>query len=218
VTPDVQQFERSELYSPIGLHLIDEMTGEGPLGTVTAMLDLFDGMQWHPTEVRNVTTPGGVIIYPGLERTAQPLGKPARHYRVRLNAQWYRPLYRANLDGFEFDAYPYNDDVAPQVIATHAIDTMLLPAPHYPFPNYVPVLRGTVKDAIGKVVADVLVTQGLRERTLTDERGQFALPLRWVADGVPVTIDAADQHTGHVGSLQVTLPADLGKSHTINIA
>lgn len=206
------------LFSPIGLRLVDEFTGAGPLGRVRAFLDRQDAAgDWHVTHVRPVTTPGGVLTYPGLERRAQPVGLPARRYRVRIEADFYRSFYRAQLDGIEFDAFPYNDTNPPATVATMPQDELLLPSSEYPFPTHVRVLRGAVVDLGGTPVADVLVSQGGLERVLTDERGTYALPLRWAPEGVPLLVDAIDQRTGRTGARAITLPQDLGTNQEIII-
>jgi hypothetical protein len=79
------------------------------------------------------------------------------------------------------------------------------------------VLRGVVKDQAGGAVADAYVSDGIRERTLTDASGCFGLPLRWAAPGAPTPIDASDR-AGRVGTITIAVPADLGHSHTIPIA
>ena len=81
-------------------------------------------------------------------------------------ADFYVPLYRANSNGIPFTASPYNDTNPPAVIVGMATDTLLLPAPNYPFDAHIPVLRGLVTDAANKSVPDVYVTQGNLERVL----------------------------------------------------
>jgi hypothetical protein len=56
------------------------------------------------------------------------------------------------------------------------------------------------------------------ERAATDERGSFALALRTANNGVPVAITASHPRSGRTGSIQVTLPADLGRSQTIQVS
>src|SRR5687767_12932981 len=101
--------ERWVLYSPIGLRLVDDMTGNMPLGHVRVLLDRRDPAgNWQETKIKAVMTPSGNLTYPGLERHPD-LSGPARRYRARIEADLYGPLYRATLDGIEFDAFPYND-------------------------------------------------------------------------------------------------------------
>lgn len=205
------------LYSPIGLRLVDEFTGAGPLGRVRAMLDRQnDAGDWQKTDVRPVVTSSGVLTYPGLERRAEPASLPPRRYRVRIEADFYRPFYGALLEGIEFDAFPYNDTTPPATVATMPQTELLMPSSAYPFQPHVRVLRGVVMHA-GAPVANVLVSQGGLERVLTDERGTYALPLRWATEGLPFLVDALDQRTGQTGAKPITLPHDLGMSQEIII-
>jgi hypothetical protein len=210
--------ETAMLYSPLGLRLVDEFTGNSPLGPVRAFLDRRDDAGvWRATGISSVTTPGGVLTYPGLERRREPAGQPARRYRVRIEADLYRAFYRAQFDGREFDAFPFNDTTPPSTVAAMPQEELLVPSSSYPFPTHVRVLRGSVVDAAGDPVADVIVSQGGLERVLTDERGAFALPLRWAQEGVPLPVDAIDQRTGRTGMKNVTLPQDLGSNQEITI-
>jgi len=207
--------ERSQLYSPIGLRLLDEMTGGPPIGRTEAFLDVKEGAAWRSTEIQAARTAGGVIAYPGLERRADVTGPP-RHYRVRIAAELYRPLYLITHEGIELDAFPWNDTNPPAKTAHEPREVKLAPAPNYPFPAHVPVLRGMVVDGGQVSVANAEVMYVNLERVLSDERGEFALPLRFAPLNVPVTIDAL--RGGLQGSINVTLPAALGKSQTISIS
>jgi hypothetical protein len=80
------------------------------------------------------------------------------------------------------------------------------------------VLRGAVIAAAQEPVADAEVMFSNVERVLADERGEFALPLRFTALNVSVVIDALHQRTGRHGSISVSLPAALRTSQTIAIA
>jgi hypothetical protein len=125
--------ETIELYSPIGLRLIDDLTGNPPIGRIEVFLDLKSAAgNWLPTGIPVVVTAGGVLTYPGLERHANVTGLPSRRYRVRLKPELYVPLYRRNADGIEVDAFPYNDDNPPAMVKKLPDDTILMPAPNYP--------------------------------------------------------------------------------------
>jgi hypothetical protein len=208
--------ERRQLFGAIGVRPVDNLTGGQPLGTVRAVLERLEATGWVPVPARVLVSSTGIITCPGLERAARPAAAP-RHYRIRLEADLYRPLYRATVDGIEFDAYQYNDTTDPAGYARSATDAPLAPLPGYPFPAYVPVLYGSVTDAAGLPVADVLVSDPPGEQALTDDAGQFALPLRLAAPGAPVDITANDRRTGRTGIVAVTVPADLSRSHTIQI-
>ncbi|MCP4898082.1 MAG: hypothetical protein GY906_14010 [bacterium] len=209
--------DATSMHAPIGLRLIDDLTGKEPRGSVSASLEIKDGADWLPTRIEAVVTPSKVVAYPGLGRQFDTT-QPPQHYRVVLDVKHYIPSYRTTDDGVEFDAPPYND-VSPPVPATSSpIDTVLLPAVDYPFSAAISVLHGVVQDVAGDPVADVLVQEGLRERVITDTRGAFSLPLRWVNEGVPTVIDATDIRNGRIGAINVTLPAALTQNQTITVA
>lgn len=203
-------------YSPVGVRPLDEFTGGEPLGRVRAVLERQDGTVWRATGIKAVLTPGGVLTWPGLGRRRELTGAPAR-YRVRLEADLYRPFYRAQNDAVLFggnpffDAPPFNDTSPPPAVASLPQDELLVPAAGYPFPTHVRVARGRVLDqATGQPMADVAVSYALQERVLTDERGAYALPLRWAPFTGPIQIDANDLRTARTGFTNITLPQDLG--------
>jgi len=206
--------DRSVLYAHIGLRLLDDITGKPPLNPVEATLDVSDGQPgWRETDIQAVVTPSRVLIYPGLERRRETNGPP-RRYRARLSAAKYVPLYRANADGIEFDAFPYNDTNPPQVVTQSPVDTYMLPAADYDYQTHISVIRGVVETNTGTRVPDALVREGLRERTLTNRDGAFSLAVRWVSPGVVTPIDASDRF-GRVGSINITLPGALTQTQTI---
>jgi hypothetical protein len=209
--------EHIALYSPIGLRLVDDFTGEAPLGRVSSRLDLQVAVGvWAPTDILTVRTPSSMLVWPGLGREWEPASAPTRRYRVRIDAERYRPSYLQNADGIEFNAPPWNDDNSPTPITLGAQDLYLFPSTSYDFPPWVRVLRGVVEDMTGNPVTNVLVHQAAAEHVLTDERGTFSLPLRWTTSGLPV--DAVDVRTGRAGSHTLNLPADLLGNVTITIA
>lgn len=218
--------ERTELYSPTGLRLIDGFTGLAPFGWVRPSLDVSDGGGvWRSTEIKAVRTLSNVLIYPGLERRADVVGQPPRQYRVRLKAEFYRPWYHlvpgGTFDGIEFDAFPYNDTNSPQVITANALDVTLAPAANYPFPTHVLVLRGIVVDPSQNPVVDAEVNWKNKEQVLTDERGEFGLPLRLTAENErtdPQDIDATDHRTVRTGTIPIQLPQALRSSQRITIS
>jgi hypothetical protein len=206
------------LYSPVGLRLLDELTSEAPIGNVEVTLDILDtNGVWQQTDIADVLTPSAVVTYPGLERHHDITGLPPRQYRVRLSADYYIPYYQGSTNGITFTADPHSDTQPPANVVVISTDTPLLPASNYPFAAYIPVLRGVVVDPANKPVPNVFVTQGNLERVLTDSRGTFALPLRWLAPNTSVPVDANDQRTGRTGQIQIQLPASLGTNQTISI-
>ncbi len=218
IGPRIRQLtgERTGLYSPLGLRLVDDLTGQPPIGRVAARLDVSDRGAWRPTEIASVTTAGGHLVYPGLGRHREPVGLPPTAYRVVVEAEYYRPMYAPRMRGFEFLVHPYNDTNPPAVVAIPTT-AFLLPSAGYPFPAAVPVLRGRVLRRSGAPVVDALVADGNRQDVLTDERGEFALPLRWAEVGGDYRIDARDRPSGWVGSIRVRFPGDLSRGHIITI-
>jgi hypothetical protein len=210
--------ERRMLYSPVALHLVDDLTGAAPAGIVRAELDEQDTSgEWHLSTRRAVRSPGDVLLYPGLGRSSKAVLQPVRRCRVRLMSNWYLPEYLAGDDGIAFDVHPYDDQNPPAVIPQQPDEVFLLPSTAYPFPSHIRVLRGIVIDGAGAPVSFVEVSEGLRERALTDTRGAFALPLRWPAliDVIPIL--AVDNRTGRNGQINVALPGDLSQGNTIII-
>lgn len=215
--------ETALLFTPIGLRLLDEITGTTPFGPLRALLDRRDNAgDWQETRIQPVMTPVGNLTYPQLERHHDPIG-PSRRYRCRIEADFYLPLYRATQDGIEFDAFPYNDTNPPSNFPAPPNlpmpqDVVLTPASNYPFAQHIPVLRGRVVDVSQRPVADAMVNQGVQERVLTDTKGTFALPLRWVSPNVAVPIDASHPRTGRTGTRNITIPQDLGRNIEIQIS
>jgi hypothetical protein len=189
------------------------------MGRVHVILEAREGANWVDTEIRPAITSRWVITYPGLERRSQ--GAPvAQHYRVRVDAPYYRALYADPLSpGVEVAVIPYNDDMPPPV-PLHPQDLLLLPGATYPFPSHLRVLRGLVRlVGTGEPVVNAMVREGTRERVLTDERGVFALPLRWPAIATPsLSIDIENPHTTNITTHNVTLPDDLAQGVTFEVS
>ena len=100
---------------------------------------------------------------------------------------------------------------------THPQTVLLVPSAGYAYGTHVRVLSGLVQDASGNPVANVEVSEGVRERSITDERGAFSLPLRWPALSSSVTLDAVDHRSGRSDSLLINLPGDLSHGHLFTI-
>jgi hypothetical protein len=210
--------ENSELYSSIGLRPIDDITGRGPIGWVKSFLDLADQAGvWKETGIKAVFTTSGMITYPALGRTANPVGQPQRQFRVRIETEFYVPLYRKDEDGIVLDVYPYNDTNPPLVIPSNAQNLSLVPSITYPFSSHIRVLRGVVVDQLDTPMRDAEVRLGNAERVVTDEKGAFGLPLRWVGPNDTITVDAVHPRSGQSGDITVTLPQALGGSQKITI-
>ncbi|NOT28287.1 MAG: carboxypeptidase regulatory-like domain-containing protein [Acidobacteria bacterium] len=209
--------ERLFLYSPVGFRLVDDLTGQAPFGALDIALDVQNGADWREGDRDAVTTASGVVIFPGLG-LAIDLTQPALTHRLRVTSPYYRPLFRATSDGLSFAVPPWDHAHPPAPLTTRTTPLALLPAAAYPFAPHLAVLRGVVEDVNGNPVADVLVQEGLRERTLTDERGAFSLSLRWVVPGVATTITATDQRGARSGSIAITLPGALISGQTITVS
>lgn len=211
-------------FSPIGIELVDDVLtspagpdSAAPLGAVRAFLDEDDGAGgFRPTTAKSRITSQAVVTFPGVGRHPRPAVATPTTFRVRIEADLYRPLYLASAAGIQFVAQPWNDEEPATIVPTFA-RAILLPAFNYQFPSYVPVLRGEVVDLTGNPVANALVVEGTNGRALTDERGAFALPLRWTAQNVPVSIVATDPLL-RTGAITVTLPADLEQGQLIAIS
>jgi hypothetical protein len=210
--------ESARLFSPIGVRLIDDLTGKEPLGRMQVFLDLQEpGGAWRLQERQATRSLSGVVSYPGLAWHADASGQPPqRQYRVRVKAEFYIALYQRIEDGVAFAVAPYDDNHSPQVNPLPT-DVILTPAPNYPFQGHIPVLKGAVKDAANKPVPNALVTQGAKERVLTDWRGTFSLPLRWAKPNVQIPVDAVNERNGQMGTENITPPGDLDKVLVIKI-
>ena len=206
--------ERLELFAQVGVRLVDDLTSAPPIGRTQVFLDIDDNGTWRDAMTSSIVNPGGVYAWVNLEQRDEVVGQPTRKYRVRVRAQYYRPIY--SLPGGElFDVHPWNDSNPPASV-NKLKDIQLVPAANYSFPPHLPVIRGVVTDATGTTVVDATVSQSNKSRVLTDERGVFAIPLRQAAPGVAIAIDAVKNTMS--GTINVTLPDDLGKNQPIPIA
>lgn len=211
-------------FSPIAIELVDDFlttptgpTSAAPLGPITAILDEDDGAGgFRVTDARAFVTSQAVVTFAGVHRRPRPALALPGLYRVRIEGELYRPLYRAVADGIQFTAPAWNDHEPATPVPTFA-RAVLLPSAAYPFPSYTRVLRGEVLDTTtGLPAVDALVVAGTDSRALSDERGEFALALRWAPDG-PLSITATDR-AGHTGTISITLPGDLEHGQLIAIS
>lgn len=211
--------ERTELFPPLGLLPLDDLTGRAPLGKLEALLDArqADG-SWLPTGRGALVTEGGIITWPGLGRRRAPLGQTPRRYRVRVEAAHYIPNYRSDQDGVEFLVAPYDDSNPPANPPAVPTAMVLLPGPTYPFPGHLLVLRGVVTDSAGAPVRDAKVSIGTTRRALSDARGVFALSAPRPLAPATLQLDAADLRTGRVGGQAVQFPQGLATNIQIVIS
>jgi hypothetical protein len=213
--------ERSVEISSVWFRLIDDFTGRAPIAQMTVHLDIQDGPDWNPLDIKATITTAGMVTFLGLERRRPVAGVPPRHYRVRVESYLYRPLYRQLTSGIEFQTVPTNEQSAPRPVPK---DLVLLPSSTYPLPAHVRRVRGQVRDQTDSPVEDVVVSNRVRigptvmaERTLTDECGAFTLALRWVTPGSTATVNAIDRRSHEAGTINVAVPADLQHSNLITI-
>ena len=219
--------ERRVSYSAAWFVPVDTVTGSAPGLPLQVLLDIQDGQGWAPAGIPPTVTLSGAVGYPDLGRRRDPAAAAPTRYRARFESGVYLALGRANRDGEEFLAYPF-DDTTPPAVAASRVTVSLAPAVGYPFPGDLPVLYGQVSTAAGESVPDVLlsVTVGppvLRTphtvNALTGPGGTFALPLRWAPAGQAITVTATDyRHTpNRTGQLTVQLPDALGRNQKIVI-
>ena len=210
--------ERTVLYSQIGLRLVDEFTG-GPLQhRVAAHISFEDSAgNWQPLELEPIPSPAGNLLYPGLGRSASFGTAPMVRHRVQIESDFYRPEYLRNADALEFDIHPYDDANPPAVLSNIPHTVLMLPSVTYPFAGFVRTVRGRTLDNLGDPIANVEVTAGTTERVLSDERGVFALPLRWAPLSGAVIIDAVDHRTGRTDQINLALPQDLLQGQTFTL-
>lgn len=205
------------LYSHAGFLLLDDFTGLPPKYPVRAHLDYQDGADWIARDIAATITPSGIVSYPALGRSIEAVIQPMLRHRVRLQSDFYRPEYLLNIDGIEFDVHHYDDNNPPLAVPTHPQTLLLLPTTAYAYGTHVRVVKGLVRDAGGDPVANVEISEGINERTISDARGAFSLPLRWPAPSASVTLDAVDHRTGRSDSLLINLPGGLSHGHLFTI-
>lgn len=192
----------------------DELTQSQALGAPQVVLEREGPPDtWRPGP-RAVVTPSGIHAWSRLEHRRSAVGAPPVRYRFTVRSELYVPAFRESRD-FELALIqPYDDRGPPPPPPTAPVRVALHPSVAYPFGPSMPVLRGSVVDGDGPV-RDALLTQGTRERTLTDEAGQFALPLRWVVPGL-ITLHIKDRQ-GRATTHKVTLPQALSQAVTITL-
>ena len=210
--------ERTVTYSQIGLRLVDEFTGGPLLHRVDARLSIRGSTgNWQPLDTQPILSPSGNLLYPALGRSANVATAPVVRHRVQLASEFYRPEYLRTVDALEFNIHPYDDSQPPAVVPNVPRTVLLLPSANYRYAAFVRTVRGRTLDTNGDPIANVEVTQGAAERVLSDERGVFALPLRWVPLSGALVIDAVDHRTGRTDQITLTLPQDLRQGHSFTL-
>lgn len=238
--------EQRILFSPAWFVPYDDFRRRPRAGGLVVELDRWDGARWVPTGIAPVRTPSGAIAYPGLGRRREPWAGEPELYRARFDGVGFRALYPADDEQFsadqvgkEFLAYPYDDSNPPQILA-QAEPVRLLPSTSFAYPPGVRVVSGVVRLAGSGLPVDNALVEASgrttldgvpwRERTLSDATGAFRLPLRWDGERPPLQPPpappdptesfrlTATERPGHTGQVDIRLPADLGRTHVIEIS
>ncbi len=206
----VPRFDQVDFaHCSLAVQPVDEFTGERPLDKPTLVIEReVSAGVWTRLEQEPVRTPSGILAFLRLERRRAATGVPPVNYRFTLESPLYVPAFRQTKDWESTTVAPWDDVGVPSSPVSQPLRVPLYPSIAYPFDPSIPVIRGTVRDSAGRPVRDALVSESGRERVLTDERGQYALPLRWLAAGVAAPIDAKDRQ-GRTVSVNVTLPTSL---------
>lgn len=227
-----RELEFSALYAGLGVQLVDEYASvpafnldASPLAPVEIQLDVDDGGTWRALDMEMVETSrsaGGIFWFPWLEHHRDATGMVPRTYRVRVRSDAYVPLYQWDAAGIEQQIFPYDDVTPPAGPANPLIRLQLLPSPTYPFADGVPVISGVVLEA-GVPVSDALVSWSdatlQTDRVLTDEDGEFRLPLRRAPnDNTQFSVDAITPFGGPSGFKIIRIPQDQLTFLTITIS
>ena len=190
--------ERSLLFSPIAIRLVDQFTLGPPIGNVE--LKLFADGDTEPTDIRVTHTADGVFSYPGLGRAKTPAATP-RKYRLELESDFYAPTSYP-LTSATFDVFQYNDQKPPTRYATDVDELALIPGSRYPVPSHVQSLRGRIREKDGEgrlapIVGAKVSHQG--QEVFSDGAGEFVLPVRLPA----TSTTAADESDAGSSTLRV---------------
>ena len=206
--------ESRRTYSPVCVRVVDDLSGEAPLGRVEAELDLEVSGQFEPTTIRAVRTMSGLFVYPDLGRAAD-VTQPARNYRVRFKADYYDVVDAP----VEFLAPPFNDTNPPAQVNKKITTVVLAPAVNYPFPTHLRVLRGDVVDKVTKrPLPGAKVSEVGMATVLCGAHGEFALALRKAPLNGPADILAVHPaDAARVANPPVPLPESLKKNLRIEI-
>jgi hypothetical protein len=207
--------QRQVTWCPVALDLRDEFSGAGAFGRMTLSLDLQSGTNWIETDIRPARNAGGVFVYTGLGHAWAPAAMSTFRVRIRIDADYYRPAFRATDDAIEFDVPTYNDSVPPVFSPILPEVVLMLPTANYPFSGHVRRIHGRVLDPAGQPLADATVEADGVERVITGPSGAFTLPLRWQAPTANVNFVVDHPRSGRGAAGFFTLPGDLTGNHDI---
>lgn len=200
----------------LAIQLWDHLAQSSPLGSPRVLLEREGPAgQWRPVPQQATLTPSGLHTWMRLEHRRSAIGAPPVLHRLSVDSELYVAAFRESRDFELFSIQPYDDHTVPPTAAEAPVRVLLYPSAAYPFEPRIPVLRGWVVSEDGRPVRDALLSHGESERALTDARGQFALPLRFVRPG-PAVIHAKDRQ-GHGAIESITVPDSLSTGVTITL-
>jgi hypothetical protein len=220
------------VFSPLGLSLVDDLTGQRPVGFVnpTLQVETAPGSgDWAPTEVRGLFTNSGILAYPNLGRRGRVPSPPEspKNYRVLVTAQYYDPLYAdpPGPVGVVFPVTPYDDDSDFTKLVPTMVTLTLLPKANYPYVGDSTFVTGKVQRVSGVAVAALVKAvepvdgtgDTKQTRVLADQRGAFRLPLRWGDASAPTTVTATDPASGKSGMISLSFPYKFTNPQPITI-
>lgn len=194
--------------SPLWLRLVDTYTGAPPGGPVTVLVQRSDGASWQSIEPKYVLTRSGNLAFPGLGLRTP--GAAADPYQVRVTIHTPRSIAEAatGVEYLQATITPWTDAPPPP----NADVVSFYPGPDYPYAAAIPLVAGSVTDAVGDPVpgAAVTSTESVATSVRTEEArtasdGTFRLSLRWSAGSTQVTASS----NGSTTSLTIDVPADL---------
>lgn len=200
----------------LAIQLWDHLTQSAPLGSPRVVLEREGPAgQWRPVPRQATLTPSGLHTWMRLEHRRFALGAPPVPHRLSVDSELYVPGFRETQDFELFSLQPYDGQSVPAPVAQAPLRVLLYPSAAYPFEHRIPVLRGSVVSEDGKPVRDARLSHGQDERSLTDAKGQFALPLRFVRPG-PAVVRVRDRQ-GHTATESITVPLSLSTAVTIKL-
>jgi hypothetical protein len=209
--------ERRRTWCPLALALRDEFSSGGALARPAFTLERQAGSDWLPAAQAPAMTSGGIYVWPGVGRAADPLALPQSRVRVTITLDHQIPFYRVTDDALEFDVPAWNNDHDPALSPLMPQTVLLAPGPSYPFSRNLRVLRGRVLDSGGGPVRDALLVADGLERAITDASGAYSLALRWQASSGPAQIAVSHPRSGRSALVNATLPGDLAASFDITV-
>lgn len=188
--PGWRMLERTELYTGLGVQLVDDHTGHPIETPVNVTLEIEDGATWRLLDREPVVLARAIFYYPQLERYRDARNRSAKRYRVRASSDYYWPLTRIGAAEVIVQVAPYDDETRPASTLERPVQLRMLPRPAAPF-GLTPVFRGRVQTAgiDSKPIPDARVFYlqpqpggtVRRIEVLSESDGDYALPVRRIA-------------------------------------